>query len=135
MHVEADAYQRLRHQGARSSAELNRPGEELDDLVGLRIDFGLAVGSRRADGVETADRDQAGVVIVELVGLVALDPQGFRQLVGLLGRGGQALFGRFGAGLDAPLDGLDVALLDDDFAAEVWRPAPNIFRGNPRDCA
>ena len=65
--------------------------KNLDDPMNLRIDFDLAVRARRADGVEAAHRDQAGVTIVELVGLLALDPQGFGQFVGLLGSGGQAL--------------------------------------------
>ena len=64
---------------------------------------------------------------MKLVCLVSLDPQGFGQIVGLLGRLGQALVGRFGAGFHARLDGVDLALVDDHFAGEVG----NLYRVFP----
>ena len=63
--------------------------ERLHDLVNFRVDLGSPVGSGRAHRIETSHRDDAGIAIVELVGLVALHAQGLGQLVGLLGGVGQ----------------------------------------------
>jgi len=63
----------------------------------LGVDLDPAVTARGADRLKTAHRHDAGVAVVELVGLPTLQPQGFGQLVGLYGGLGQFALGRLAA--------------------------------------